>query len=397
MDNFASIESMLFGIHEIAKDTDAISLKKDIDCRIKTLSEKNDTIDMQNELEFAEEVFAAVSTSFINRERQMIIDVEIVRKINKEIDIFREEHKLKVDGLIFTLMSDVDEAVNEYANVIIKELDPKRIKERFSNKGDFQWWLTTRNEHYKNKMEKTVERRTQSALSSYLIDVEAVFEIAVSYLDNREEALSIQDPFYGSLAESKRLIVRDTRNTIKEFIGYNKNLYEASEDLFHEIWEARQRYDKKRFITEAAVSTAGSLAAGALINVGVKAVAAKIVGGAIAIKALPIVASLAAFVVSALVINHIASKLSESLYSGSLERDVKSCIDEFLEEIDKSKNAMKIYLTENVKDTFNNELKSLDRTFLDFRKTTYIDEDKIPLLAEKVKALEDSFGSEDLS
>lgn len=86
--------------------------------------------------------------------------------------------------------------------------------------------------------------------------------------------------------------------------------------------------------------------------------------------------------------------MSSSLYSTSFEKDVRNCVDGFLEEINKSKLAMQAYLSDSIKLVFENELKSLDRTFLDFRTVTYIDESKIPKLAEKIKAIENSIESE---
>jgi hypothetical protein len=392
VESFSDIEILLFGVKEIAKDTDDVNLKKDIDRRITSLKDSNGAVDIEKEAKFVKDTITTVSTSFMKREQQMMIDSNIINRINSKIDTFRDEHKVKIENLLSALMRDVDEAVDEYASAIIRGLNPKRIKERFNNKDDFELWLTIKNEHYKGKMEKTVDRRTQSALKTYLIDVEDVFETAVSYLSDREEIITIEDPFYGSLADCKTLITRSTRNTIKELTGYNKSLYEASEDLFNGIWEARQKYDNKRLITEIAVNTAGGAAVSALLGAGVKVIGgagAKAVGGVLAVKALPIVAGLAAAVIGVVVISRVASKLGESLNSGSFEKDVQACINEFVEEISKSKLSMQTHLTESIKLTFENELKSLDRTFLDFRRITYIDEDKIPKLAAKLRELED--------
>ena len=374
MDSFATIEAMLFNLKEVVKDTDAVELKAQIDERID---------DKSTDIVFIQEMANALSESFAKRERQMLTDVQITAKINAKIDGFRKEHTLKMDGLISSLMRDVDEAVDEYAKEVVRGLDPKTIKERFEKKEDFELWLTTKNNHYRNIMEKTVDRRTQSTLRSYLIDVEDVFETAVSYLNDREQIMAIEDPFYGSLAQSRALITRDTRNSIGELVVYNKGLYQASEDLFNELWDERKKFDAKKNATTASAAAVGGGTVGVAAVAGISAAT-----GAATLTAAPIVAGVAAVIISGIIIAKIASKLSDSLYSSALEKNTQTCIDEFLREIDKSKLSMQTHLNESITTIFESELKSLDTTFLDFRKATYIDEQRIPKLAEKLASVE---------
>lgn len=408
-----SLESMLFGLKDVMKDTDAVDVKKEIDRRLTQLSIPNNAVDIQEELGFVKETTATLSSSFQRRQQQMMTDAEIVRKIDLKIDAFRAEHKIKMDGLLFALMQDIDEAISNYADEIVKRLDPMVIKERFKKKEDFELWLNTINNNYKSNMEKTVDRKTQSTIRGYLVDVEDVYETASSYIANREALIVIEDSFYGSLATSKNMISRDIRNNIRELTVYNKSLYEASTELFNGIWEARKNFDVKRYKTTAVatVTGAGAVAAGSTIVtaavIGSAAVTAATATAATAATAasasvglgtlvsvglgasyLPIIAGVAALAISGIVIAKTAHKLSTAIYSGKMEADVQSCINEFMSEIDKSKLSMQAHITDSVQIIFENELKSLDRTFLEFRKATYIDENKIPKLAERLHEIE---------
>jgi len=71
-----------------------------------------------------------------------------------------------------------------------------------------------------------------------------------------------------------------------------------------------------------------------------------------------------------------------------LEKEVKACIDEFTAEIHRSKLAMQSHITESITLVFENELSLLDRTFVDFRKVTHIDQNNIPKIEAKLQALE---------
>jgi len=207
MEDFSSIEAMLFGLKDVVKDSDAVSLKKDIDFHIEVVSDNKGDFEPQKEIDFIATTVSEVSVSFKKREKQMLTDLEIVRKIDSKIDRFRDEQNTKMQGLIDSLLRDVDEAVDEYAGTIIRELDPKKIKDRFNKKDDFELWLTTINTHYKEKMEATVDRRTQSTLRSYLIEVEGVFDTAISYLADREESITIED---------KNMMKKDLRQLLQQ-------------------------------------------------------------------------------------------------------------------------------------------------------------------------------------
>ena len=390
--DMSSLESMLFGLKEVTKDSDAAEIKKDIDRHLAQLTESNAAAEPETQLEFVRETVAAVSVSFEKRRQQMLTDTEIVRKINLKIDDFRTEHTAKMDELLSALMRDIDEAVEDYSNELVRRLDPHTIKERFRKKEDFELYLTTLNNSYKDAMEKTVDRRTQSTIRSYLIAVEDVFETASAYLAERESLMSAEDTFYGSLAHSKNLITRDVRTNIGEMVVYNKSLYEASEELFLKVWAARQEYDKKRFErTAAGVGVGGVIGAAGGAAVGTVAAKMAIDAGIIAAGAVggwAIVGGLLVAAVGAIAIGRIAYKLSKEIYSGELEENVRLCIEEYKGEINKSKLAMQTHITEGVTRVFDNELKSLDRTFLEFRRATYIDENKIPKLEAKLQEIE---------
>ncbi len=402
-----SLETMLFGLKEVTKDTDAVEVKKEIDYHLTQLTESDNTVNKEKEIEFVKKTVSAVSTSFKKRQQQLLTDTEIVHKINLKIDGFRKEHEVKVEGLLSSLMREIDVAVDNYGDEIVRRLDPTVIKKRFKKKEDFELWLTTINDSYKEAMEKTVDRKTQSAIRSYLVDAEYVFETASSYLSDREVLISVEDTFYGTLSTSKNIIAKDINNKINELTVYNKSLYNASEDLFNSIWQARKKYDAKRYTTTAVSTIVGaggvSVAAGMATAAGIVAVdtAAK-AGGVMAAKAmsmaaaslggLPIIAGIAAFAISGIIIAVIASKLSAAIYSDSFEKDVQACIKEFTDEINKSKLAMQEHITESIKLIFDNELKSLDRTFLEFRRATYIDQDRVPQIAERLEKLEKEVG-----
>ena len=374
-----TLGNILFGLKEVTKDTDAVEVKKEIDRRIVQLTDGVGVVDKQEEIAFVKETVSAVSVSFEKRKQQMLTDSQIVHKINLKIDEFRQEHHAKMEGLISSLMQDIDEAVDNYADEIIRRLDPFTIKERFKKKEDFELWLNTLNDSYKSAMEKTVDRKTQSTLRSYLVDLESVFEAASSYLENREAIMTVEDAFYGSLASSKNIISREISNNINELVVYNKSLYEASEDLFNSIWEARTKYDAKVSATTGVISTVGG---------GGVAVGAMLLAAAAGVSVAPVIIGIAAFVISKSIISKTASELSAAIYSDSLKKDVDACVDKFTKEISKSKHAMQKHIAESIKIIFENELKSTDRAFLEFRKTTYIDEDKIPKLAAKLHEIE---------
>ena len=397
MDSMASIETMLFGLKEATKDSDALHVKNEIDRRLSDLDTFGEKIDLQENKNFIIETVSAVSSSLELRQKQVLTDSQIVQKINIKIDSFRTEHKLKMDGLIYALMQDIDDAIHNYEQELTRHLNPFTIKERFKKKEDFELYLNTLNNAYKENMEKAVDRKTQNTIRNYLHDVEDVFEAAASYLSERQSFIPVEDMFYGSLAQSKNMIMREVRHNINELSMYNKSLYDASVELFNSIWQARKEYDQKRFATTAAITggvatvavLGASYAMGAAAATGIGAqimTGALLLGkAAISVKALPIIA---VAIVGGIVIAKTASKLSAAMYSSRLEQDVKAAVNEFKSEIYNSKIAMQRQITERIKEIFENELKSLDRTFLDFRKVTYIDENKIPKISEIVNELE---------
>ena len=393
--DLSSLESMLFGLKEVTQDSDAAEVKKEIDRHLTQATEPNAAANAETQLAFVKETVTAVSVSFQKRKAQMLTDAEIVRKINLKIDGFRTEHQLKMDGLLAALMKDIDEAVEDYSSKLIRELDPHKIKEHFSKKEDFEQRLSILNNSYKDKMENMVDRRIQSTIRSYLMDVEDVFETASAYLAERESLMSAEDAFYGSLAHSKSLITRDVRTHIGEMVVYNKSLYEASEELFLKIWAARQEYDRKRLAVTAAgaaVGAVGGAVAGAALGTAMASTVATVglasnpVGWAIA-------GGIAVALVGGIAVGSISRKLSAAMFSDQLEENVRLCIEEYRGEINTSKLAMQTHITEGVTRLFDNELKSLDTTFLDFRRATYIDENKIPKLEAKLREIESEAAS----
>lgn len=438
MDN-KSLESMLFGLKEVLNDSDRTDVKRKIDYKLKEVNTLKNANENQSEVLFVKETVTSLSESFHMRQKQLLTDSEIVKQINTKIDRFRSEHELKIQGLLSSLMQDIDEAVTRYSDEIIRRLDAKTIKERFHKKEDFELWLNTLNDSYKRDMEKSVDRKTQSTIRSYLMDVETVFEETTQYLANREVVLATEDHFYGSLSSSKQLITREIRNNIQEMVVYNKSLYEASEELFNGIWAARRKYDAKRYATTTAATvlgaggisaavtatvafnvatTAAASAAAATTGVATAAGAAGAAGAAtvgaataattagaatattvggtimagITASSMPIIAGIAALVISGIFISNVAFKLSSAMHSGNLEKEVARCVEEFKLEIQNSKYAMQRHITESIRLIFDNELRSLDRTFLEFRKTTYLDEDKMPLLVAKFEAIKSEVG-----
>ena len=441
-----NLEQMLFGLKELTDNTQNLEIKSIITKKVDSMSRSQNHDLNQDDTVFIVETISKLSKSFESRKSQMLSDTDLIKKINNKIDQFRSEHFLKVDGLVNNLMNDIDEAVMKYAEEIERRLDPKVIKERFHKKEDFELWLTTLNNSYKSNMEKTVDRKTQSVIRNYLVDVEDVFEYTSSLLAEREQFLTSDDQFYGALSHSKSMITNEIRNNINGLVNYNKSLFEASEDLFNSVWAARKKYDNKRYATTAVTTAigAGGIAAGtalslsstlsvmaasaaatsatasaaaaaattasaaaaaaavastsvsaaaaaagaastALSATGAAATAAGVAGAtSLAASTLPIIAGAAILVISGLVISKMAFKLSNALYSGSMEKEVASCIEEFKYEINQSKLATQAHITENIKLIFDNEMKSLDRTFLDLRKITYLDEAEILKLETKL-------------
>ncbi|MCL2357750.1 MAG: hypothetical protein FWC70_11485 [Defluviitaleaceae bacterium] len=368
LDN-SKIGQLLFGLSEVTKDTDNFEMKKNIRERISNASNADAEFDAEAEITFIQNTVSDVSKSFEKRKKQMLTDAEIVNKINMKIDEFREEHKAKVNSLLASLMSEIDAEVDKHSDELVRMLDPHTIKERYSSEKDFNLLLERLNASYADTVNKTADRKAQSAIRSYVFEMEDVFETAMSYISERETVLDAEDMFYGTLATSKNVMTQRVSTVVNEMSIQNRTLYEASEELFNGIWEARRKYDMKRH-----ASTAATVA---------------IAGGAIVAVAGVSVLGVALAFIGMVFIGLMAKDLFKAIHSPAMERDVQLQIEKFKQEAQRIKIETQSKLTQNITQLFDDELVKIDKAFLKFRTITAIDQRNVALLETKLTQLEE--------
>lgn len=349
--------------------------------------------------------------SFDLRYRQFESDYRILDEIDEQMNRFREEHVQIIRRLDGQLKIEIEKRIDEYEQEIVARLNPRTIKERFRSKEDFQDYLELVNQNYQDRLNQEVEHKVQSAIKSYLNELELVYDAASRRLTKREDLLPAQDRFYGSLSKSKREIVSKTRQmAVYTYDGY-KTLYEASEELFLKIWKARSRYDKTvngisvigavagsaagkvggaalaQFLTEG-VGTAltGLLGDGVMASVfsgvvetGTTAVGTFVGGGVL----IPVIA-----LASAVTLGIFAHKMAQAVASPHMEKKVEKCIKEFHQEVLHIKDHILSQVLDETHRLFDRELEWADKSFLEFRMTTNIDAGKLPQINETLKKAE---------
>lgn len=354
----------------------------------------------QENLEKLGNMLKDLSVSFEKRKKQFMADAAILENINLALDTFITNNQSYVEDLKESLRREIEREVEAYKNEIITKLDPHKIKERFPNgNADFVDYLNLVNEGYRKRMTTNVNRMTQESVQKYLSGLELVFEDATGYLRKRESLLALEDKFYGSMAESKKYMVQKTASSMDSSKDFYHTLSEASEELFMKIWEARGKRD--RIVKN--VKTAGGLM-GAAAGAGAGAAIASAVGTAITLAfegtelaALATTVATAGTIlwpvvvglISAAVIASIAKKIASANTLPQLERKVAEAIEEFKEEVERTKTEMTYQILDTVERMFRQEMESADRSFADFRISVNIDSKNVPLLEEKMQIVND--------
>ncbi|HHX62880.1 MAG TPA: hypothetical protein GX707_19540 [Epulopiscium sp.] len=337
----------------------------------------------KSNIEMAGNMLEIIKDSFEKRYKQYESDLRIVENINRTIDEFRETHKRDVNKLIEKLMVDIDTEVEKYRTEIVARLDPETIKERFSNKSDFQLWLSTVNDNYQNILTRSIERKTQQAMRNYISEMESVLQKTGKYLEDRPTYLELENNIYGTIMSSKKNVVAEIKSTIIEVSSYNTSLFEASEELFMEVWEARSKRDRRKKVADTCVGVGARV-----VGLGTMAAYA---GGIIGAPMLgPIIAGIVVTSILSLTLNKF---LDSNIYTPNMMKEVEKAVGSFNIKVETAKSTVKAELTGFITQMFDNELINMEQNFLEFRKTTYMDDNQLPELKRTLGILEENINA----
>lgn len=343
-------------------------------------------------VEEAKELLAQLQESFVLRKKQYSSDAEILRKINRSMDDYVMNHQKVIDDLIKKLTIEINKDIDDYEKEIISKLDPYKIKERFKEKEDFEYYLNMVNENYKNMMSDSVNRKTIETIKGCLHDLEIVFQEAVGYFNTRENIMELNDRFYGSLSKSRQSMVAETKETIVATGELYKTLSDASETLFLQIWNERKKYDARvRNSKEIAIGAGGGIGGiGGVALAGLKGAKGVKLGATVAtmLGAPAWVGTVAIVSVCAIVVGVTFNTMVKDLYApyaaGKMEEATQKCIEQFKAEVNKTRVKMIEQISAQITDIFEKELSAADGCFTDFRISVNVDERKIPLLEQKL-------------
>lgn len=334
----------------------------------------------QKNIEETRALLDQMRASFLLRKKQYQSDVEILHKINSGLDAYVINQEKVIDNLVREVSQQVNKDIDAYQDEIISKMDPAKIKERFPTQQDFMDYLNMVNENYKKIMTDSVNRKTIESIKGSLHELEIVYDEAVGYFNKRENILALDDKFYGSLATGRKQMIAETKENALAVSQFYKSLTEASETLFLQIWEARERRDRRRNI-ERAGAVVGGAAAGAGVVAGAGAVAGVlgtglvVSGGWVVIGA--IVAAAAAY--------SIVKVFFDPRNDNQMEETKQKCIAQFKAEVDKTRTVMIEQIASQIRGIFKNELTTIDLSFSEFRMSVNIDERKIPLLEAQLQ------------
>lgn len=359
---------------------------------------KNPMLNRQMEnLAQMREMILELKDSFALRKRQYEADYEILQKINQSLDGYMRNHKKFLDGFIRTVEAEITKDIDNYEREIISKLDPYKIKERFQKREDFESYLNMVNENYKTMMSESINHKTVEAIKSCLRDLEIVFKEATGYFNTRENILVLNDKFYGSLSVSRRQMADETREMVVSTGELYRTLNDASETLFLQLWNERKKYDAA-IRARSALSIVGGGAAGG--GVGAACGVANLVSSALSATAIaaagPLIGSIAGVavigigvIVGAALVNAIAKSLYDPKAADWMEENTQKCIEQFKEEVDRTRIKMLEQVTGQITTIFENELTTVDHCFTEFRMSVAVDERKIPLLEQKIQEAEE--------
>lgn len=344
---------------------------------------------MENVVEM-KRIIVRLKDSFALRKQQYVSDFEILQKINCSLDTYMLNHQKFLDTFIGNVAAEINKDIDNYEREIISKLDPYKIKERFQTREDFEDYLNMVNENYRTMMSDSINRKTMEAIKSCLNDLEIVFNEATGYFNKRENILSLNDKFYGSLSDSRRQMSDETRKMVLSTGELYRTLREASETLFMQIWNERKKYDANiRKHKDLSIIGGGTLGLGGGIAGGI-AVASTLESGALAAG---MVSGGSLIIIVGLVAAFALRKLSKSLFDprteDKMEENTRKCIEQFKNEVNHTRTEMIEQVTRQITAIFENELANVDNCFTDFRISVNIDERKIPLLEQRMQEAED--------
>lgn len=309
-----------------------------------------------------------LENSFALRHKQYELDKIIASNINQVMNSFCEKSNVKIEHLKSDIAKVIDREMDAYQDEIVRRLNPKQIKERFPNGvDDFMEYLEFVNENYQKRMLTEIEKRTQGYVRSYLTELQDVYTEAIGYFQNRDSLLALEDKFYGSLAESKSIMVSETSYQLTEAKKYYGSVTDASEELFLKTWEERKKYDAK-----VVVEKWGS---GVVVGGVVGVVLASVFSGWVGV--------LGAIASGILSYDNIGQFFAEKSLE-TMEKRVNEYVVEFRVQVDAAKEDMKAQILSSIEEIFTTELSNADKSFIDFRMSVNIDSKNIPLLESKL-------------
>ena len=352
----------------------------------------------QENLKELKSVLSDLSQSFELRKKQYKADEHILQNINKSMDSFIENNKDIIDGLKDSLTVSINQSIDEYEKEIIERLNPYKIKELHkSGRIDFSEYLTFISDNYRERMTHNVNEMTQQAVCAYLGKLEEVFEEASGYFRKRENLIKLEDRFYGTMAEGKKSALEKTERKLVTTQNYYTSLFDASEEVFMKIWNARDAYDRKVEIISTGGSVTGAAIGGTAAFVTGKAATALILAKATAETSAmaatvtgigtilwPVVGAL----IGAIIIKRIAKKIAQASAGADLEKATQEAIKEFKEEISKTRCEMVADILKTIDEIFNRELALVDKSFSEYRMSVNIDGKNIPVLEQRMEKIQ---------
>lgn len=317
-----------------------------------------------------------VKVSVEKRCRQFEADKKLLLMMDDKIKSFYDTQEVQIKELKKDVVKVIREEINNYQNSIIKQFDPKEINRNPNtvNKKTFMEWLYHEVNRYERILNNRVDEKTRNVMRQYILEIDEVCTKLQEWLEERGNLLEENDRFFGTIAQSKRTIIKRvalvTEQTHQDYL----TIINATEDLFDKVWAARRRYELQTtvtpVVTSAATMTVG-VAAATAIGLSISAVGAIVAGLVLATA------------------GYEAGKvLAEKLFDGKLIENTEKYIEEFKQKIAEIRSDLEQQVMEKLDELFENEFQALDKNLLQFRTTINIDSRKIPLLESYLQDME---------
>ncbi len=230
------------------------------------------------------------------------------------------------------------------------------------------------NDNYKTMMNQSVNQKTIQAMKECMSDLEIMYQEAVGYFNEREEILALNDRFYGSLLQSRNRIAAETKEAAVSAGEFYRNLSDASEELFLQIWNERKAYDSKITKREIGAPATGAIAGAYVASVVFNAAAGTVLGFAIG-----------GAIVGKVLLNYLVKICFDPKAGEKMEENVQVYIQKFKNEVSETRKIAIEQVTGQVMELFERELASVDGCFTDFRISVNIEGEKLPLLQQKLE------------